>query len=91
MFTDRDDRKGRRFPADRRAALSSRHGIAAELTELQRGDSIEETLAASVAQHGAELLVMGAYGHSRVREFLFGGVTRYFLEEEGGPALLLAH
>lgn len=79
------------FPPTDALRYLSRHGIAAELTELQRGDSIEETLAASVAQHGAELLVMGAYGHSRVREFLFGGVTRYFLEEEGGPALLLAH
>jgi nucleotide-binding universal stress UspA family protein len=34
---------------------------------------------------------MGAYGHSRVREFLFGGVTRYFLEEKAAPPLLLAH
>jgi nucleotide-binding universal stress UspA family protein len=34
---------------------------------------------------------MGGYGHSRVREFLFGGVTRYFLEDAAGPALFLAH
>ena len=42
-------------------------------------------------ERGADLLVMGAYGHSRVREYLFGGVTRYFLEQVAGPALLLAH
>jgi nucleotide-binding universal stress UspA family protein len=34
---------------------------------------------------------MGAFGHSRIREFLFGGVTRYFLEAEDVPALFLAH
>jgi nucleotide-binding universal stress UspA family protein len=34
---------------------------------------------------------MGAYSHSRVRELLFGGVTRYFLEDAAAPPLLLAH
>jgi nucleotide-binding universal stress UspA family protein len=34
---------------------------------------------------------MGAYGHSRLREFLLGGVTRYFLEDSAGPTLLLAN
>ena len=34
---------------------------------------------------------MGAYGKSRMREFLFGGVTLYFLEDSDGPALLMAH
>ena len=37
-------------------------------------------LAEQVAQSGADLLVMGAYGHSRLREFLFGGVTRSMLK-----------
>jgi nucleotide-binding universal stress UspA family protein len=44
-----------------------------------------------VARFRADLLVMGAYGHSRLREFLLGGVTRYFLELKDGPALLFAH
>jgi nucleotide-binding universal stress UspA family protein len=34
---------------------------------------------------------MGAFGHSRFREFLFGGVTQTFLSLADGPALLLAH
>lgn len=79
------------FPPTDALRYLARHGIKAELTELEKGNSIEETLAYEVALRGAQLLVMGAYGHSRVREFLFGGVTRYFLEEENGPALLLAH
>lgn len=73
------------------AEYLSRHGVKADVLPLERVGSIEETLAAAVARLNAGLLVMGAFGHSRLREFLIGGVTRYFLELEGGPALLLAH
>lgn len=79
------------FPATDALRYLSRHGVSAELTELSRGSSIEETLSGAVSSLGADLLVMGAYGHSRMREYLFGGVTRYFLEQPGGPTLLLAH
>lgn len=83
--------KAEGFPATDALRYLSRHGIKAELHELARGSSTEETLATAAAQLGAQLMIMGAYGHSRVREFLFGGVTRYFLEEESVPPLLLAH
>lgn len=79
------------FPPTDALRYLARHGIKAELAEVAKGNSIEETLAAEAARLGAQVLVMGAYGHSRVREFLFGGVTRYFLEDEAAPALLLAH
>ncbi|MBT0667693.1 universal stress protein [Novosphingobium profundi] len=79
------------FPATDALRYLSRHGIHAELEEHERRGSVEETLAVAVSQTHAELLVMGAYGKSRFREFLFGGVTAYFLEEDTGPALLLAH
>lgn len=79
------------FPPTDALRYLARHGIKAELVELAKGSSIEETLALEAARRKAQLLVMGAYSHSRVREFLFGGVTRYFLEEKNGPALLLAH
>lgn len=79
------------FPPTEALRYLSRHGVTAELHELDRGSSTEETLAKAVARLKCRLLVMGAYGKSRVREFLFGGVTRYFLEETAGPALLLAH
>jgi len=36
----------------------------------------------------ADLLVMGAYGHSRVREFLFGGVTRDLLAASPLPVFM---
>lgn len=83
--------KAEGFPPTDALRYLSRHGVSAELHELARGDSVEETLAARCRDLGVEMLAMGAYSHSRVREFLFGGVTRYFLEEPSAPALLLAH
>ena len=79
------------FPATDALRYLSRHGIAAELEELTRRASTEETLATAVTRSGAQMLVMGAYGKSRMREFLFGGVTQYFLEEADAPALMMAH
>jgi len=69
----------------------SRHGINAQLDLVDSVGSTEETIAAAVLRADAQLLVMGAFGHSRMRQYLFGGVTRYFLEEATGPALLIAH
>jgi nucleotide-binding universal stress UspA family protein len=77
-------------PTDPLRYLASHH-IKAELTELAKGKSVEETIAAEVARLKAQLLVMGAYSHTRLREFVFGGVTRHFLKQAEGPALLLAH
>ena len=79
------------FPATDALQYLSRHGIKAELHSLERAGSIEETLAAAVARLKAGMLVMGAFGHSRLREFLMGGVTRYFLDMAEGPVLFLAH
>ena len=83
--------KARGFPATDALRYLSRHGIKAELQELARTGSTEETISAAVARLQGQLLVMGAYGHSRMREYLFGGVTRYFLNDCPAPALLLAH
>jgi nucleotide-binding universal stress UspA family protein len=79
------------FPSTEALRYLSRHGIKAEFLEVDRVGSTEESLAATVARLQVDLLVLGAYGRSRMREYLFGGVTRYFLTGEVGPALLLAH
>lgn len=79
------------FPAEDALRYLARHGIGAQFEEHERRDSTEHTLAIAVTQAHAELLVMGAYGKSRMREFLFGGVTAHFLDAAEGPALLLAH
>jgi nucleotide-binding universal stress UspA family protein len=51
----------------------------------------QDALASVVTSAGAGLLVAGAYGHTRLREALFGGATRSFLSGEDGPHLFLAH
>jgi nucleotide-binding universal stress UspA family protein len=79
------------FPATDALAYLSRHGIKAELEVVEKAGGVEETIARELAKLRPQLLVMGAFRHSRLREFLFGGVTRFFLEDPGGPALLLAH
>jgi nucleotide-binding universal stress UspA family protein len=78
-------------PAADALGYLARHGVKAEPRELARAGSTEETLSAAVAGAGAELLVMGAYGRGRMREFLFGGVTLHFLQANDAPALLMAH
>lgn len=42
-------------------------------------------------KHKAGLIVMGAYGHSRIGQMLFGGTSRALMHAEDGPALALAH
>ena len=79
------------FPATGVVRYLARHGIPAELRPLPRTGSVEATLGAALADQPVDLLVMGAYGHGRLRAFLFGGVTEHFLASPGAPALLLAH
>lgn len=79
------------FPATEALRYLSRHDIHAELQEIERRGSTEETLAIAVAHTGASMLVMGAFGKSRMREFLFGGVTAHFLDSTGPLALFMAH
>ncbi|WP_394689234.1 universal stress protein [Hoeflea sp.] len=63
------------------ASALSRHGIHANVTNVSRGSgSTSEAIAAQIKASNADLLVMGAYTHQRLREWLFGGVTRTFIE-----------
>lgn len=82
---------GLAWPATGAVEYLSRHGICAEHESLERTGAVEDILAAELARRGSDLLVMGAYGHSRVREFLFGGVTQGLLERGGKFALSLSH
>jgi nucleotide-binding universal stress UspA family protein len=70
------------------AAALSRHGIKAShrvsgAADITTGDEILSRLADAVA----DLLVMGAYGHSRMREFVLGGVTRHIARHMTAPTL----
>ena len=65
------------------------HGVSADIVHLGKGEVGPEVLG-QVAARGCDLLVMGAYTHSRLRQLIFGGVTRHILEHAEVP-VLLAH
>jgi nucleotide-binding universal stress UspA family protein len=57
-----------------------RHGVTTTLEEVKRGGrAIGDALHAYVDERGIDLLVMGGYGHSRIREFILGGATKSVL------------
>ncbi|MGO4573626.1 universal stress protein [Microvirga sp. 2TAF3] len=67
------------------------HGIEASLHEVKsRGGDVAAALMEEAQRSGAQLLVMGGYGHSRLREWLLGGVTYDLLHHAAIP-LLIAH
>jgi nucleotide-binding universal stress UspA family protein len=71
------------------AGYLARHRIDAETRMPASADrSIGETLLAEVAGLDADLLVMGAYSHSRLRELVLGGVTRHVLAAAEIPILM---
>lgn len=79
------------FPSSEGAKYLSRHGIDCEMVELPRGEArIADILFSAAQLRECGLMVMGAYGHSRLAEMLLGGVTRQMLSEPEMP-ILLAH
>ncbi len=63
----------------------------ATATHLEAQDiSVGEMLLSRAGGKGADLIVMGAYGHSRFRELVLGGATRHLLEHMTVP-VLMAH
>jgi nucleotide-binding universal stress UspA family protein len=69
----------------------SHHGISAVLHQVKsRGGDIAATLLDEASERGSDLIVMGGYGHSRLREWLLGGVTHKLMHGSPIP-LLLAH
>ncbi|TVT66472.1 MAG: universal stress protein [Pseudomonas sp.] len=71
----------------RAKAVLARSGF--DITIAIRAGEVEDTLHAYQAEHAIDLLVMGAYGHSRIREFLVGSTTTNMLRATDTPILLL--
>jgi nucleotide-binding universal stress UspA family protein len=79
------------LPAADIALHLARHGVPATAQHTVAKDVTEaDVLLNSAADLGAALLVMGAYGHSRLREMVFGGVTRGIIARMTVP-VLMAH
>ncbi len=70
------------------AAHLARHGVKTTARHNIADDiSVGEAVLSAIADNGIELLVMGAYGHSRVRELVFGGATRDIIDAMTCPVL----
>jgi nucleotide-binding universal stress UspA family protein len=68
------------------------HAIEAKSRMIEpQSRSIGDSLLSIAGEIGVGLVVMGAYSHSRLREMLFGGVTRHVLQNAAARPVLLAH
>lgn len=90
----KEQEKDEAFPSTRLLEYLSRHDVHAEYSVIEAGVDvndqgvISDTLAARAQALRASYLVMGGYNHSRVGEYIFGGVTRTMLSEAPVPLLI---
>ncbi|MCZ0960592.1 universal stress protein [Paracoccus benzoatiresistens] len=71
------------------AQLLTRHGVHADITVLARtAATISDELNRRATEIAADLVVMGAYGHSRFRQAILGGATRNMLEKARVPVFM---
>ena len=84
------ERSSQEYPATQVARYLSRHEIRCRIESRAGEGSVADMILRAAREVDAAYIVMGAYGHSRTREALFGGVTRSMLETSDLP-LLIAH
>ena len=67
----------------------ARHGLKVDVKRITSPDiDVASTILSYAADSSTDLIVMGGYGHSRLREFVLGGVTRGILESMTVPVLM---
>lgn len=80
------------YEPEKLQAVLAKHEIKADiLKQPQNGKATGAILLSLCDKIGADILVSGAYGHSRAREFVFGGTSRTLLKSETGPNLIISH
>lgn len=62
-----------------------------DVTSITLEGAVSEGLLDASATHNVSMLVMGAYGHARIGQMLFGGTTSKMLHSDAAPALALCH
>jgi nucleotide-binding universal stress UspA family protein len=77
-------------PARLQSFLADR-GIKSEVHTLSETGDPAPLLLNAAKTVAADILVVGAFGHPRLQEFIFGGATRTFLNASGAPSLFLSH
>lgn len=85
------DREAANPSFDPLLAYLAAHAAGTATTEIIETGPEGPAILQAAARHRAGLIVAGAWGHTRVREALFGGATRALLDAVDGPSLLLAH
>jgi len=88
--TDHDEAPGEPIRGADIAACIARHGVSVEVSssEAPSGAQAGEMLLSRAADLGADLVVMGGYGHARWQERVLGGATRTFLASMTVPVLM---
>jgi nucleotide-binding universal stress UspA family protein len=67
----------------------ARHGLKVDIKRITSPDNdVPSTILSHAADSSADMIVMGGYGHSRLREFVLGGATRGLLESMTVPVLM---
>jgi nucleotide-binding universal stress UspA family protein len=91
LVVDSEQRAGRHGeePGADIALYLARHGAHVEVEQvLSQGARVADIILSCAAEHGVDLIVIGAYGHARPVEMMFGGVTRTLLKEALVPILI---
>ena len=84
-----DAGKGDEIPGAAIGEHLARHDLAVEVKRIVAKDGgVMDTILSHAADAGTDFLVMGGYGHSRLREFILGGVTRGILATMTVPVLM---
>jgi nucleotide-binding universal stress UspA family protein len=84
----REDKTGEIKGADIAQHLA-RHGLNVDLRRINAGDvDVANVVLSDAADHDTDFIVMGGYGHSRLREFVLGGATRGILASMTVPTLM---
>jgi nucleotide-binding universal stress UspA family protein len=86
VVTGERDKSGEITGTNMRRHLA-RHGVEVEIKRISGGD-VPKTILSHAADIGAEFMVLGGYGHSRLREFILGGVTRSIMKSMTVPVLM---
>ena len=87
------DSKGGLLPSEQKPDVDARHffarhGVKITMTQDSSDGDIGSAVLSRVADHGADLIVMGGYGHSRLREWMLGGVSKTMLDHMTVPVLM---
>ncbi len=84
-----EERKNDEVTGVRMSEHLARHGASVSVKRIAKGDlSVQDAILSYAADSSADFMVMGGYGHSRLREFILGGVTRSILNSMTVPVLM---